>query len=252
MTKFCFSISTIPQRYKTIYKTIESLLNQTHHPNKIIINYSDKYVRFPDEKINHSELFKKNYDDKIIFNKSEDYGPGTKLLGSLNQIKDCQYIILLDDDHIYKKNMLEIFATKTDLKSDNAYSFCTYSIEDLVIGQGADGFMIRTDLLKNIKEFFNKYVKNNKSLFLNDDLWISIYINKILKKKIINLENNIELNFFKKLFRRGKSIYKKHTKVNSLINEYSKIGKEARMLRYNDSLDQYNSLKLKTLKFTKI
>ena len=92
-------------------------------------------------------------------------------------------------------------------------------------------------------------LKEDQVLLILQGLIIFI---KIHMKKIINLDNYIELNFFKKLFRRGKSIYKKHTKVNSLINEYSKIGKEARMLRYNDSLDQYNSLKLKTLKFTKI
>ena len=159
-----YSFFKIIPSLQGLFSNYVSLKSSLHSLNTIyeFLKKSDYKKDVKVNNLNIDDYFEKilfndldfSFDDKIIFNKSEDYGPGTKLLGSLNQIKDCQYIILLDDDHVYKKNMLEIFATKTDLKSDNAYSFCTYSIEDLVIGQGADGFMIRTDLLKNIKEFF--------------------------------------------------------------------------------------------------
>ena len=49
------SVSTIPQRIKTINKSIESLLNQTLKPDKIFINIPKDFRRFK-EKINDDEI----------------------------------------------------------------------------------------------------------------------------------------------------------------------------------------------------
>ena len=42
--KFCVSLTTIPSRIKAVYKTIETIQNQTLKPNKIYLNipYKDK------------------------------------------------------------------------------------------------------------------------------------------------------------------------------------------------------------------
>ena len=40
------SVTTIPQRIKTINKSIESLLNQTLKPDKIFINIPNEFRRF--------------------------------------------------------------------------------------------------------------------------------------------------------------------------------------------------------------
>ena len=40
------SLTTIPQRVKTLYKSVDSLLNQTKKPDKIFINIPEKYERF--------------------------------------------------------------------------------------------------------------------------------------------------------------------------------------------------------------
>ena len=55
------------------------------------------------------------------------------------------------------------------------------------MGQCSDGFLINTKLLDVIDIFYEKYVKKNKNMFLDDDLWFAIYLQKIKKSKIENL-----------------------------------------------------------------
>ena len=55
------------------------------------------------------------------------------------------------------------------------------------MGQGADGFLINTELLNDINNFYEKYVKDNINLFLDDDFWLSIYLQKEKKSQIENL-----------------------------------------------------------------
>ena len=57
------------------------------------------------------------------------------------------------------------------------------------MGQCADGFLMNTKLLDNIESFYEKYVKNNINMFLDDDLWLAIYLQKEKKSSIKNLIN---------------------------------------------------------------
>ena len=79
------SLSTIPGRLKNLNKTIESLLKQTRKPDKIFINIPYKYKRF-NETIEDNQIPK--FDNSIIkITRCEDCGPGTKILGSLNEFE---------------------------------------------------------------------------------------------------------------------------------------------------------------------
>ena len=91
------SISIIPQRIKNLNKSIESLLNQSQRPDKIFVNIPYKYKRFK-ETIEDNQIPKFN-NSIIEVTRCEDYGPGTKLLGSLNKLKKDSLLILADDDH---------------------------------------------------------------------------------------------------------------------------------------------------------
>ena len=79
------SISTIPQRLKHLKESVNSLLNQTRKPDKIFVNIPYKYKRFK-EVINDDQIPKFN-DNSVEIIRCEDYGPGTKLLGSLDKLK---------------------------------------------------------------------------------------------------------------------------------------------------------------------
>jgi len=245
MHNFCVSLTTIPSRFNRVAYTVEALNKQTRQPDKIFLNIPKEYKRFPNNNFDISGLLNiKSKNLEIV--RCDDFGPGTKLLGSINSYTNYDYVILIDDDHIYKPEMLEIFYNHASKSLESAYSFAVFDIEDCKVGQGADGYLINVKHLNSILNFYKKYVSHDEKLFFNDDLWISIYLNKVLKIDIKNLSSFIKKRFFSK----STSVYKKHTTVSALIETYSKNRKEARKLKYIENCDTYLSLKEKTNNFT--
>ena len=115
MTNFCVSFTTIPSRIDEIKKTIDSINSQTLKPNKIFLNIPYKFRRFPDYSFSKDQIVKlEKYNIEI--NRTEDYGPSTKLIGSLEKIKKFECVIILDDDHIYHEKMFEIFINEFKIK----------------------------------------------------------------------------------------------------------------------------------------
>ena len=95
---------------------------------------------------------------------------------------DC--VILIDDDHIYHPNTFEILINNFQKERVN-YSYYLNKIFNIRNGQCSDGFLINSNLLDNIEMFYDRYVKENRNMFLDDDLWFAIYLycekNLILK-----------------------------------------------------------------------
>jgi len=208
------SLTTIPQRIKDLNKSVESLLKQSQKPDKIFINIPLKYKRF-NEIIDDDQIPK--FDDKIIeITRCEDYGPGTKLLGSLNKLEKNSLIILADDDNIYEDYMIEKFYHYYSIAPENAYSFYVHPLGNFGIGQGADGFAINTNHLKGIKKFYDIVVKDYKELFLYDDLWISYFLYYFKKNKILSLREHLKKESDGKL----PLIYKTHIVAKGLISTY--------------------------------
>ena len=244
MKNFCISLTTIPPRFNTLKKTLDSIYNQQIQPEKVFLNIPKTFKRFKNINFDFKNL-SKNYDN-LELHKCEDFGPGTKLLGSLQQISKYDYVILVDDDHEYNNQMLKIFCEQAKKDLNKSYSFCVYDILDCKVGQGADGFLINTQYVSGVLKFYEKFVKNNPKLFLNDDLWISVYLNKILKIDIVSLFPLLKHSFFK----RYKSIYSKHTQAGAIIETYSSNRKKARELKYRENCDEYTLLKKLTKNFT--
>ena len=175
-------ISTIPGREKFLYKTLNSLLQQTVLPNKIILSYCKSYKRFPDKKINMSILnhFKT---DRVILVETDDYGPITKLFGILRSgiptnKKTC--FLLIDDDLVYSKDMIQLFKQKYT-QSSSAYSFMVYynKPNKCLVGQGADGFLIPSQYLYLLENYYKMCIAKDERIFFHDDLLISKYLSLI-------------------------------------------------------------------------
>ena len=186
------SLTTIPQRIKNLNKSIESLLKQTKKPNKIFINIPKKYKRFR-EIIDNDQIPKFN-DSAVEITRCEDYGPGTKLLGSLNKFEKDSLIILVDDDHVYEDYMIEKFFYFYSKTPNNAYSFYVHPLGNFGVGQGADGFAINSNFLDGVKKFYDEVVKTNKDLFIHDDLWTSFFLFYVKKVKILSLQSHLRKN----------------------------------------------------------
>ena len=231
---------TIPQRIKNLGKSVESLLKQTRKPDKIFINIPFKYKRF-NEVINDEQIPK--FDDNYVeINRCEDYGPGTKLLGSLSKLKKNSLIILADDDNIYEDYMIEKFHYYYSLEPDNAYSFYVHPLGNFGIGQGADGFAINTNHLNGIEDFYNTVVKNYKELFLYDDLWISYFLYFFKKNKILSLHKHLK----KDQNNKPSLIYKTHIIASGLISTYGKNLNESVKRRDEIAIESFKYMETKT------
>ena len=210
------SLTTIPQRVKNLNKSVESLLKQSKKPDKIFVNIPLKYKRF-EETIDDNKIPK--FDNRAVeITRCEDYGPGTKLLGSLNKFEKNSLVILVDDDHVYEDYMIEKFFYFYSKASNNAYSFYVHPLGNFGIGQGADGFAINTNHLTGIKNFYDKVAKDYKELFLYDDLWISYFLYFFKKNKILSLREPLKKDCDGKL----SLIYKKHIVDSGLVETYGK------------------------------
>jgi hypothetical protein len=117
----------------------------------------------------------------------KDYGPGTKLLGLLNSsiINDYDisntYIILVDDDVVYKHYMIEHF--EKSIISNNAEVasfFVNYDYYNLKIGQGVDGFLIKLSALNHFLLYYN-LIKDFDYIHYHDDFYISYFFHLINK-----------------------------------------------------------------------
>jgi hypothetical protein len=234
------SLSTIPQRVKSLNESVKSLLQQTQKPDKIFINIPLKYDRF-NETIEQHQIPK--FTSSVVeVTRCTDYGPGTKLLGSLDRLEKNSLIILVDDDHVYEDYMIEKFLYFYSMKPNNAYSFYVHPLGDFGIGQGADGFAINTNHLKDIKIFYDLVVKNNKDLIKQDDLWISFYLYFLKKNKILSLQEHLKRN------NKGEPslIYKKHTLVSGIIESYGSNLKEAIIKRDQVAIKCFKYMQEKT------
>ena len=211
---FCVSLTTIPSRFKSINKTIDSINNQLIKPSIIYLNIPYEYKRFK-ENINEDELKELNLKNVEVI-RCEDYGPATSFLGPIDKVKEkFDFMIIINDDHIYDKHVTEIFM-KNFIKEKINYSFYTQKIFDIEMAQCADCFLINTNLLNNALRFYKKYVEKNKNLRVDDDLWISIYLQKIMKSKIKSLIHEFREKTKKKV------VYEVHTTVDSLLNNVHK------------------------------
>ena len=214
MDKFIFSLTTIPNKFDKLYLTIDSLINQTIKPEKIIVNIPRKYsLRFKTS-IDNSKIieFNKKYENKnVIINLLDnDYGPGTKLLGIFNNnlinLNDKNtYIILVDDDNIYKPNMIEYFINYKKVNTNcEVASYHLYPLMGIRIGQGADGFFIKSTELNKFIKYYN-IIKNFDYINYHDDFYISYFFH-LKKTKIyyIRFNNGLE------------SVWDSHNNINAL------------------------------------
>ena len=229
------SITTIPQRLKNLNKSVDSLLNQTKKPDKIFINIPNKYKRFK-EIIKNEEIPKFN-DSSVQITRCEDYGPGTKLLGSIDEINKDSLVILADDDHIYQDYMIEKFYYYYSKAPENAYSFYVHPLKNFGVGQGADGFAINSNLLNGVEKFYNEVVKTNDDLFIHDDLWTSFFLFFVKKVKILSLQSQLKIN----KNNQRPLIYTKHSQDNGLIESYGK--------NINEAVRNRDKIALKSLEY---
>ena len=198
-SKVIISLTTIPSRINYIEYTLKSLLRQKYKVDEIVLwipykTLKGKTYEIPD---NLSSL------KHITIKRCElDYGPGTKLLHSLRVEEPDTKIIVVDDDVIYKSNLVDKLVHASNAMPDAAFTtvglymtkeddFAKFN--DLVTTryQRVDRVMGMTGFLVKPKFFYDDNMDKEGNVFdyskapeeakWVDDIWFSCHL---LKRKV--------------------------------------------------------------------
>lgn len=186
MSRVVVSLSTLPPRSPFLGQTLDSLLAQTRRPDQIFVNVPYSARRAPGP-IHVPELLAE-YQRRAPFLeviRTEDRGPGTKLLPSIERVVDPEAILItVDDDMIYDRGLVSMLVHWSQRHTDWAVGFRGWNV-------GPAGGFARArsnfvDVLQGFagaayrRRFFGPDVldayRRHASCFYVDDVWISGYL----------------------------------------------------------------------------
>jgi len=198
--KIVVSFTTSPERIGKTYEMVKSILLQSRQPDLFILNIPTIFPRTNQRYIIPD--FIKKY---IIINEiKQDYGPATKLVPTIkylndkNYVLDSTYIIYIDDDIKYGKNMISAFhnaiinigypsvilGTGINILQHNhrIKMFSERKHNRFVsIAEGYGGVCVPLNIFQDdFMIYIHKYCVNQKNniCLLSDDIILSNYYNK--------------------------------------------------------------------------
>ncbi len=175
------SLTTTPYRIDTIKPVLDGIFRQSIKPTRVYVNVPYVFKRENKKYIIPEWL--KSYPD-VIINRTNDYGPGTKLIGTLEKEHDPNTIIItFDDDKIYQKHAVR------DLV--NQYLSDPSSNNKAITGVGLNIVFLRDN------EMYVPviYVPNSPSLLVVGTTGIA-YKRKFFKEDIFSLVDNMPTSCF--------------------------------------------------------
>lgn len=169
-------ITSLPSRIELIRPTLESLLAGNTRPDRILLALPDQSRREQSGYEIPTFLGEEPFRSIVqIMRPTKDWGPGTKLLGSLPAIHEPSVLVIADDDVRYRHDFLaNLYHAQIDDHSAS-FSHYVYRTHGLDVGQGCDGFSFWTSNLKGVEAFAERYVWDTR-LMLHDDLWLSFFL----------------------------------------------------------------------------
>lgn len=210
------SLTTMPDNYKKLEKTISYLKEQTYPLDEIYLSLPYKSKRLDIEYPEPSDYIKNNC--KIV--RCEDYGPITKIYAGLVSEHDPNTsIITFDDDMYYPSVIVEKLVEHSKFYKNSAIGssgmllkyncpMCAiypnikgmkYNIANFYISKkgrnidslyGLAGVLYRRKFFpsnENLYKDFLSYAFYNDDMFLNDDITISGYLSlKNIKRRIFS------------------------------------------------------------------
>ena len=195
--KIYLSLTTIPERlvHPWFYNNLKNLMNlmNLNGNYKVILNIPETFKGTGEKYIIPQNVLDLQKDNLIINRVQEDYGPITKLLGTLmnNNIPDDACIMICDDDIPYYKDFVKLIYKEYIKNKNIIYTYCTPTIE------GFKGFMFQK---KTMMPILN--IKRPESCFRIDDNFIGEFIrtNKIPIETVSYYGNEKKYNDYRQGF----------------------------------------------------
>lgn len=171
------SLTSIPPRLNDTKKSIDSLLNQSYPIEHIFLNIP--YGRHERTKMDYfvPEYLNQPQYANVSVIRCQEYGPATKLLGSIPHVTDPNaFIYVIDDDMVYPKNHLTNLVNQIESNTDAVTNPLCHANRDYKKGVcGNYGFIVRRGVLDGI---YNFYESMPKTCYTVDDMWMGLYLHK--------------------------------------------------------------------------
>jgi mannosyltransferase OCH1-like enzyme len=196
------SLATIPPRLTSddFENVIQSLVNQTIKPKRVIVNICTTYKReFNIDNITirgRINYLRSKFGSNIIFNVSPDYGPITKILGLLH-LKDIKMnsddiIIVLDDDWQMKSNLTFYYKYVYQLYQCDCVFIDEHQVMDQSNGKFIDNktifydgytgfvygwlsFSLKYRYIEKLLKFYENTINLDDYAISHDDLLITLF-----------------------------------------------------------------------------
>ena len=166
-------LTTLPERIKSkrFKNVIQRILEQVE---SVQLNIPPTWKR-TGEKYEIPNWIKNHKRIEIV--RCQDQGPVTKILGGLDNIKDSQKVVVIDDDIIYQKN----FVNRLNQQLSEKQSIACFNVWndhqngfDMDLPGGFAGCMSSGKTLKLLKN-----LKFEENCFNVDDHWLGFAYNKL-------------------------------------------------------------------------
>ena len=169
------SMTTIPERMSNTYKIIKSTLNNLSGFEKLILNVPIKYQSWEMDKLNLTKLESIN-DPRFILNRTNDFGPATKIIPSLS-ITPNECIIIVCDDDCYHYEAFKIAAESQEKDRSKSFTFWKYTYNGLDIPQGVDLITFWKPNMLGFESYAKRVIKYRHCFFV-DDMIIGSYLSQ--------------------------------------------------------------------------
>lgn len=168
------SMTTIPSRLKNTIKIVKNMIKYIKGIKGIILNVCESYKEVKNKNFINKHLIELQGLQGCIINLTEDIGPITKLVPSLD-ITPEECIIVICDDEMYHHDAFKMIAEKQDRQHHKTFTFWKYDYQGIDVPQGVDLISFWKPNLNELKNFW-KMSSSNKHCFFVDDLVIGLYL----------------------------------------------------------------------------
>jgi len=186
------SMTTSPKRITSLKPVLKRLMEQTVQPDRIVLNLPHVFKRTGETYDIPDYL----YQPWLYINRCEDIGPATKIIPTRSLVKDPETIIIsVDDDILYKKNMIETFLQYVHLPyvlsggGSGVYKHVKIGNKKMEVSQLVEGFSGVCYRKKHLDKI--KLSLDLKDCFTSDDFTISNQLGKH-NIEILKIQNTVD------------------------------------------------------------
>ena len=168
------TMTTVPWRINHTLKIVKEILSGLTGYTYLVINIP-KIYRLGWE-IDETVVSKFPKDPRLIVNRTEDYGPATKFIPTLDLYPpDKKAILIIMDDSEYHLNMIKKIVETQDNNRESVHTYYTYSYNGITIPQGVDLISFWWPMLDGLKNYWHE-MSSNESCWRVDDLVLGGYL----------------------------------------------------------------------------